>query len=497
MEKLDVEHEKMMSLCKTNYNNCANVTIAYNNFLNSLAVSYLRKIDQYKNKNMDKSENAWLKQLLLFNNIMAAFGIEPNKYANVLENCDLYVEVNETCMEIYEINKNDIPTLMEIFMLIRDPLINIVNRYLDKYFHYELIKSQTMGNGEFLEELKITDSDNTIMTQSSNKITWETFYKLYNKLIGNIKKQFGGHNRVDDVLTLWNDVINDIIILNKEESQKVTNKINLLITKLPDSFIEVDGLKLSKSDIMKLIDYLTTGRKNQTILNLIKHLKSAIKTMKILISNVFVEKSELHSTSNDKLNSQWIMKYSNIVHNKSQHSFRFYATLAIIGLIALNYYIQNYSKHVKVETLATSVTLPTNITPKRPKLTEKKEIIDLWDVLIAKRFETITNRDFNTLIDDLNYLSNNGYLNGIIVFTRANEEYTIGNDRLKNVASKEYKQRNVFDLKELNDIVSEFGNNKDIIIASYKSDEKQGGSYNYEHKYKKYKLKYINYKNNL
>lgn len=101
------------------------------------------------------------------------------------------------------------------------------------------------------------------------------------------------------------------------------------------------------------------------------------------------------------------------------------------------------------------------------------------------------------MIDDLNYLSNNGYLNGIIVFTRANEEYTIGNDRLKNVASKEYKQRNVFDLKELNDIVSEFGNNKDIIIASYKSDEKQGGSYNYEHKYKKYKLKYINYKNNL
>ena len=520
---LDPECDVVIKKCPndTNKEDCSSISTFYNSFLNALANSYLYNYN-YDMVNVDIAHElgelgVWFYQKKILYAIKRAFNIE-----NILKNDNtldlynaitdyvgpLYGMINYTSANLYSIDNEELPLLNDIFAIIGDPSDTTINQYINYYYKYKLSfrrLSLDVGDSHLkaLRKLVINESDDKKMEKN---LVWNDFKGKYNSLIKIVQQQYdnyyqiGGNNVENIVLGLWNDIITKKITLNDVGSTTVLDKVKKF--HLPSNTIislknnSNDIVNISESKIKKLIRLQSSDKKD--FVKRIKYIKESFPDeIKEEIHLIFAEKTGPSAVSNDKLDSQWIAKFCNIIDNNlnGDQPPLFYIMMTMIGLISLKSFVQNYNAHIKsVSTMTT-----TSITNPIIEQNVNNEYINkLWIDVITKEAGEITEDDLNSLTDCITRsinLSPNIIYYGVEIHKEGNiikEESILEQKELRDLVNANYKS-NGNALEVLSNYVDFFKRKKDGIIQHYKElSTHKGGSRNYEHKYKKYKLKYIN-----
>ena len=508
--ELDLSYEATISNCMKDIDTdkCKQLAIPYNDFVNELANAYLYKINTIANQHILKSTDPWFHQKILFYKITSIFDIprDDKAYNAIKMKGELYEKVSEENIEIYNLNVDEIVILNNIFLIVGNKINDVVYKYLDMYYNFKLSNASIHKETKTVDDLSITDGDKKTM---ENNDVLNNFMSLYNGLIDNIDDQSGGNNK--EVLKLWNDALTNKVALTKEDAEKVLNTINILLLNLPESVTIKIDFNMSKSKIDNLLKIITDEKGNiinmkdfpekkinpEELMNeIFKKIDDPIKTY---ISQYFMENNEPHITSNDTLDAQWVVNFSNIVDN-NQNQLQpetFYAMLTMIGIIGLDMFVQKF--RTKINLPVTTETTSLSIHDKNvSKPTSSSDIINLWTNTINKKAGFINSHYINNLIESIQKLLNK-IQNNQRFEVDENHYFIFYKDGAVSIMQVNYTDPNVniSDFNDLSSYVNILKENTEIIINSYKKMNQQGGSYNYEHKYKKYKLKYINYKNNM
>ena len=142
-------------------------------------------------------------------------------------------------------------------------------------------------------------------------------------------------------------------------------------------------------------------------------------------------------------------------------------------------------------------------------MSSKKDVLStnvsfLWDEIVKLNNLAITsypesNKLFNYIKNTMTVtLADNGKIKNEISQIKIFDMENIQNDMNNLLISKNYFNSGNFDTRLESD-TNLLRNKSQLILQLIKNffGQQQGGSYNYEHKYKKYKLKYVNQKNNI